>query len=120
MGKFYQVRQSDAHAWVEAYLAAGDIPPEMRWGDDDERWEGGAWLRLDATPPSAEIAGHCALDKARQGFNWIDSLWDDYVMEMDRQRQEEAVYQPAGRGDPSDGPQSVQIRGVVAAANCTD
>ena len=93
-GKCYQVRQSDAHAWVEAYLAAGDIPPEMQWGNDDERWEGGAWLRLDATPPSAEIAGHSALDKARQGFNWIDSLWDDYVMEMDRQRQEEAVYHP--------------------------
>jgi transglutaminase-like putative cysteine protease len=94
LGKFYQVRQSDAHAWVEAYLAARDIPQDLRWGNDPGRWDGGAWLRLDATPPSAEIAGHSALDKARQGLNWIDSLWSDYVVEMDRQRQEEAVYQP--------------------------
>ena len=34
------------------------------------------------------------MDKLRQGLNWIDSLWADYVMEMDRKRQEEAVYQP--------------------------
>ena len=67
LGRFYQVRESDAHAWVEAYLAARDIPPDLRWGNEAGRWDGGAWLRLDATPSAAEITGHSAMDKARRG-----------------------------------------------------
>ena len=95
LGKFYQVRQSDAHAWVEAYLAPRYVPRKLRWGDDPQRWAGGAWLRLDPTP--AAVADRPATRpwaSSQQGLNWIDSLWADYVMEMDRQRQNEAVYRP--------------------------
>ena len=94
-GKFYQVRQSYAHAWVEAYLPPRFIPPAMRWGDDDRRWSGGGWLRLDATPPESQSGGNAAARKMQQGLDWLDSLWSDYVMDMDRQRQMEAVYRPA-------------------------
>ncbi len=95
LGKFYQVRQSDAHAWVEAYLAPRYIPQALRWGNDDHRrWAGGAWLRLDPTPTASEPAGHSAVSKVRQGLSWIDSLWADYVVDMDSQRQREAVFQP--------------------------
>ena len=96
LGKFYQVRQSDAHAWVEAYLTPQDIPQQLRWGHGPRRWSGGAWLRLDPTPGSRDLlAGGKDLSKWQQGLNWINSLWSDYVMEMDRQRQQEAIYQPA-------------------------
>ena len=96
LGKFYQVRQSDAHAWVEAYLAPQDIPQQLRWGHGPRRWSGGAWLRLDPTPASRDLlAGGKDLSKWQQGLAWIDSLWSDYVMEMDRQRQQEAIYKPA-------------------------
>ncbi len=96
LGKFYQVRQSDAHAWVEAYLAPGDIPPELVSPRDDRRMAGGAWLRLDATPlDEAAAASRSALGRIDQALNWIDSLWANYVVEMDRQRQNDAIYQPA-------------------------
>jgi hypothetical protein len=95
LGKFYQVRQSDAHAWVEAYLAPRDIPPQLRWGSDPRRWSGGAWLRLDPTPAARDaLAGGAGMSKWQQGLSWIDSLWSDYVLEMDRPRQQEAIYQP--------------------------
>ena len=69
LGKFYQVRQSDAHAWVEAYLAPRYIPRELRWGNDNyRRWAAGAWLRLDPTPAASELAGHSAAGKVRQGL----------------------------------------------------
>jgi hypothetical protein len=29
-----------------------------------------------------------------QGAQWLQSLWDSYVLDMDRQRQRDAVYQP--------------------------
>ncbi len=94
LGKFYQVRQSDAHSWVEAYLAPRYVPRKLRWGDDPQRWAGGAWLRLDPTPAASQQAGNSAMSRLQQGLNWIDSLWANYVMEMDRQRQNEAVYRP--------------------------
>jgi transglutaminase-like putative cysteine protease len=100
LGKFYQVRQSDAHAWVEAYLAPRHIAPDMRWDKDKDvrRWSGGAWLRLDPTPAARDAAaGNSPMRKIEQGLDWIDSLWSDYVMDMDRRRQEETIYQPAIR-----------------------
>ena len=111
-GKCYQVRQSDAHAWVEAHLAAGDIPPEMHWGNDDERWEGGHGSgstprrrlpKSPATPPWTR-PGRASTGSIPFGtttlWKWIGSA---------RRR---PFIKPAGRHNPSDGPQSVQC-GVV-------
>ena len=90
--KAYQVRQADAHAWVEAYLAPEKVPPGLRWGDAG-RWTRGAWLRLDPTPAADADAGLLAR-KISAGIDWIESFWSDYVMDMDRQRQNEAIYNP--------------------------
>ncbi len=71
------VRGSHAHAWVEAYLAPEDCTDEMltNGGAGDE----GAWLRLDPTPPSANVnspgVGTDAIELAR-------TLWQDYVLGM--------------------------------------
>jgi hypothetical protein len=97
VGKFYQVRQLHAHAWVEAYVPPGELPAGLREGEDRGRWLFGGWLRLDPTP-AADI-GTAAADRSAWGqwqrrLHGMQSAWDDYVMEMDRQRQREAVFRP--------------------------
>jgi protein-glutamine gamma-glutamyltransferase len=103
MGGYYQVRQYHAHAWVEAYL-----PPEqlvlhpdlvhgtIYWGVGDDRrsWRYGGWLRLDATPAGFRDASENWFTPVRKGFDWLDGAWSKYFVELDRQTQSEAIYQP--------------------------
>jgi transglutaminase-like putative cysteine protease len=99
LGKFFQVRQLHAHSWVEAYLKPSQVPRELFHSDDHWRWASGGWLRLDATPGSGETAAEAsAIDGLRSRWNWLQDAWSNYVMEMDRQRQREAVYEPLLRG----------------------
>lgn len=102
LGEFYQVRQSHAHTWVEAYLPGEDLPAELLHGEDYWDWQSaGGWLRLDPTPAAgaAEAGGPLAAIFARikVGVDWLESLWADYVLEMDRRRQRDAIYRPVIR-----------------------
>ncbi len=100
LGHFYQVRQRHAHTWVEAYLGPAGLPRELSRGQAHWDWAGGAWLRLDATPPSAgepTSAAAKALVPLAKCADWLKYVWSNYVMEMDRSRQREAVYQPLVR-----------------------
>lgn len=96
-GDFYQVRQQDAHAWVEAYLAPDKIPERFRVEAPAEWFANGIWLRLDPTPPDRDAmsAARKPWNRFAQTFNWLDFVWLKYVVQMDRPRQREAVYQPA-------------------------
>ncbi len=95
LGKFFQVRQLYAHTWVEAYLPPGQIPRDVLARRPSWRWPGGAWLRLDATPSSEETSPAISLLASIGGlFNQINFAWTNYVMEMDRPRQRDAIYQP--------------------------
>lgn len=70
-GRFYAVRQADAHAWVEVYFP------------------GYGWLTFDPTPPSAVLV------PAQGGVlgsleEWYDSLklqWYKWVVEYDLEKQ---------------------------------
>lgn len=97
VGRFFQVRQWHAHTWVEAYLDPHQIPDRLFRGEQHWEWAAGGWLRLDATPAGqagqAE-AGTPWLDRVGRSLGWFQSLWNNYVMEMDRSRQREAIYQP--------------------------
>jgi transglutaminase-like putative cysteine protease len=100
VGKFYQVRQLHAHAWVEAYLPPRELPKGLMEGEGRQRWVSGGWLRLDPTP-AAEL-GTAAADRSTWGqwqrrFHGLQAAWDDYVVEMDRQRQRDAVFGPLRR-----------------------
>jgi len=99
VGNFYQVRQLHAHTWVEAYLSSGQIPAARRAGDPPGRWAGGGWLRLEPTPAGAGMLETSPTLTERLGkqFQWLQSLWANYIVEMDRQRQREAIYEPALR-----------------------
>lgn len=101
LDNFYRVRQLHAHAWVEAYLQPRHIPRQLLLGDRPSRWAGGGWLRLEPTPAASDAswagAAGTLLGRMEQAVDWLESFWADYVMEMDRQRQQKAIYEPLVR-----------------------
>ncbi len=73
LGKYLIVRQSDAHAWTEA-------------------WIGGRWVTVDATPPLGENSPFFA----RTGtigmyLDWARQRWNKYVVNYSLRMQAEAV-----------------------------
>ena len=89
----YRVRQSHAHAWVEAYIPVDQLPDGEIRPDGGFDWSHGAWLRLDPTPalPAAPEG------MARHVGNWLGllhSFWRDHVVSMTGARQREALYRP--------------------------
>jgi hypothetical protein len=72
-GQYLIVRQSDAHAWVEA-------------------WIGGRWVIMDATPPQGEASPFFQ----RTGViglhvDWLRLRWDKYVVNYSMRTQAAAV-----------------------------
>lgn len=67
-GRFYDVRQGQAHAWVEAYV------------------EGKGWLTFDPTPPQSALSGAAeALGrKAQRWFNAVQAKWYANVIGYDQ------------------------------------
>ena len=96
LGGYYQVRQLHAHAWVEAYLEPSQIPPDLLHGKDYWPWSRrGGWLRLDPTPASA-MSGQATgwLAPLRRGMQWLDFAWSHYIVELNCERQRNAIYRP--------------------------
>lgn len=95
VGKFYQVRQLHAHSWVEAYIPREQLPKHLA-----EQWAFalGGWLRLEPTPSGSaaetRFPGANLLGQVTGGMRWLDRVWSNYVVEMDRRRQREAIYAP--------------------------
>jgi hypothetical protein len=121
----YRVRQLHAHTWVEAYLRPQDIeqdrfPAEIFRGEAGELWEHGAWLRLEPTPLDSGLRGAGRnrgwIRRIRDGLLWIQNFWSRYVMEMDRQRQNQAIYRPVARAVKTLIGRLGLAIGVVAAA----
>ncbi len=71
-GRFYAVRQGDAHSWVEAYI------------------EGRGWITFDPTPPGAatpqsDVDG--ILASMRDFFEAVSQRWNRHVLGYDLQQQ---------------------------------
>ncbi len=96
LGHFYQVRQRDAHAWVEVYLAPNQITQDLVGQRPLELFRFGAWLRLDPMPPSALglASSQGPLQRFWNAYNFLDYIWLKYVMQMDQPRQETEIYRP--------------------------
>ena len=88
-GKFYKVRQNNAHAWVEAYLSPRDMPQEMREKYGTELI--GGWLRLDPTPASGEPKPESSSFSERADYTQM--LWDNFVLGLDSRKQK-SLYDP--------------------------
>ena len=73
VGKYLIVRQSDAHAWVEA-------------------WIDGRWVTLDATPPSG-VSSPFRTQTGTIGLyaDWLRQRWDKYVVNYSMRMQADAV-----------------------------
>ena len=109
------VRQSDAHAWTEAFIPPQNLPdansPAARLLDGafdespnnfpvDSSWTAdGGWLRLDATPAAPlEAEANSLLLNAALWSDFFASLWRDYVLDFNGARQAEAFYRPLAEG----------------------
>ncbi|MBR2002551.1 MAG: transglutaminase domain-containing protein [Thermoguttaceae bacterium] len=109
------VRQSDAHAWTEAFIPPQNLPdansPAARLLDGafdespnnfpvDSSWTAdGGWLRLDATPAAPlEAEANTLLLNAALWSDFFASLWRDYVLDFNGARQAEAFYRPLAEG----------------------
>jgi transglutaminase-like putative cysteine protease len=82
-GGYFEVQQRHAHAWVEAYFD-------------------GEWRVLDATPAADRQS---LLEAAGDSVGWWASLsgwftnfWNSYVLNLSRERQQEALYDPLRKG----------------------
>ncbi|NND98768.1 MAG: DUF3488 domain-containing protein, partial [Pirellulaceae bacterium] len=83
----YIARQSHAHAWVEALIDHDQINQyRMVYGQPPSDQY---WLRLDPTP--AASGGAQSPGTIRQSIDLAQDLWDDYVVEMDADRQQDSV-----------------------------
>ncbi|MCS7236987.1 MAG: DUF3488 and transglutaminase-like domain-containing protein [Thermoguttaceae bacterium] len=94
IGGFYQVRQLHAHTWVEVYLRMDQVPAELRLHGPFWDRAVGAWLRLDPTPPAESSLPSRIYWAMWQWLDWVDFIWRHYVVELDRTRQQEAIYGP--------------------------
>jgi hypothetical protein len=82
LGNYYLVRQSDAHAWVEAWMRPQDL---LAAGIVDVAdFPSGGWLRLDPTPGSSTFLATAPemsfLDRVGNVLDYAQFLWNDYVL----------------------------------------
>lgn len=93
VGRYYQVRQLHSHVWVEAYFTSEELAPMGEMAK--ERYPRGAWIRFDPTP-EAELPAFKSQQSTVAGdsMNFAQILWRDYVVGLNPQRQQKAVYDP--------------------------
>ncbi len=94
LGQHFIVRQSDAHAWVEAAFSREqltDTELEPLLGDEDYYW-----VRLDATP-SANDANRTIV-KSNQSLEYAEKLWEDYVSNADKINTSQLYDETSGSG----------------------
>lgn len=86
----YQVLRRHAHSWVEVYLRPLDCTRRMESNGEASR--GGAWLRLDPTPPASIVdeLDTSFMAQVSDGLGYAQSLWDDYVLGMKPQEKKDA------------------------------
>jgi len=83
----YIARQLHAHAWVEALIHRDQLNPNRNvYGQPISTQY---WLRLDPTPGSG--ASQNRTSRMEQMLDVAQNAWDDYVIDMDRSRQESTV-----------------------------
>jgi transglutaminase-like putative cysteine protease len=87
LGQYYVARQLHAHAWVEALIGRDQLPETLAiYGQSPSDFY---WLRLDPTPGGGGVEGSES-GGVSQVFDLAQNIWDDYVVDMDGQRQDEA------------------------------
>jgi len=89
IGEHFKFRNSDAHAWVEMFIpleTVSDLDVEIQ-----STGLSGAWVLLDPTPSRDDQLERTLYDEVVDSFEYAQLLWDNYVLTMDPQQQEEAL-----------------------------
>ena len=89
IGEHFKFRNSDAHAWVEMFIPAETLPALDIVIESTGL--AGAWVLLDPTPSRDEQLERTLYDEVVDSFEYAQLLWDNYVLTMDPQQQEEAL-----------------------------
>ncbi|KAA5547176.1 transglutaminase domain-containing protein [Roseiconus nitratireducens] len=93
IGEYYVARQLHAHSWVEALIDADQMPGRLVVpGQPKTRHY---WMRLDPTP-GASLVEDRADGRAGGIVGLANNLWEDYVVEMDAERQSDELAEAAG------------------------
>ncbi len=92
-GGYFVARQLHAHVWVEALVPAdslpeASVPGELNTGGQlaDDHY----WLRLDPTP-TAGRENLRSSERVGQVMDLAKNMWDEYVVDMDANRQDKAL-----------------------------
>jgi hypothetical protein len=95
LGHYFVVKQRHAHAWVEAWMPSSDV---AAWEIAGPAGGGGVWYRLDPTPGVRETFTSATEDtlarRLAHTFDYADLLWRDYVLSLNKSRQEDTIYDP--------------------------
>ncbi len=86
-GKYFHVRQKDAHAWLEARFSSRELV-----GTEYEQWtipNSEYWIRFDPSPSTS--AGD-VIDQPNQITDYADKLWKGYVLEGRELTGEKSIY----------------------------
>ncbi len=98
VGKYYQVQQLHAHAWVEVLLTGNHVPQNEFAG---EELPTAAWLVLDPTEGTHEATTTDNSDifaQFRQSIDYARVLWINYIASLNAKRQRQGIYEPLAAG----------------------
>jgi len=85
---YWLVRQADAHAWAEVWLAGrGWVRVDPTAAVDPARIEHGRRLAARAASDTAGASAFAWLHRARFGFEAIGNAWNQWVLQYDEGRQ---------------------------------
>lgn len=96
IGNYYEIREMDAHAWVEAAIPADEIPLDEVI--PREGIPGDAWVRLDPTPQADIVLESVTIspwrEKVGDTLDYMQLLWSEYVLGLNEKRQKRRIYEP--------------------------
>ncbi|MGC6445009.1 MAG: transglutaminaseTgpA domain-containing protein [Rubripirellula sp.] len=86
LARHFVARQLHAHAWVEALIDVNDNNRTIALHGQPKTSR--AWLRLDPTPAGGRVR---ETGRTSQVLDLAQTVWDDYVVEMDAETQDTAL-----------------------------
>jgi len=115
LGKFFTVRQNDAHSWVEAYFTKEELRESKLFAEQDTMT--GGWLRFDPTPPGEESNSGGILRRRNAAPDFFQEFWNRNILEMNQSSQSGSIYDAISK---SNNPYASSIRALQRWLNRFD
>lgn len=115
LGKFFTVRQNDAHSWVEAYFTKEQLAESKLYSEQDTL--SGGWVRFDPTPPGDESNSGGVLKRRSAAPDFFQEFWNRNILELNQTSQSGTIYDAI---TDSNNPYSSSIRALQRWLNRFD